>query len=167
MIAWAGYNHLQHAQAISAYYVDVQERLGGRDDPRLIPLLAGVIELLPWLKQWHHDLDPEYNQRMDEVYEGFVTEEAKGLGMTEDEVKAWQPPARTGRSRGQMNHGGTEKKDSRKGAKTQRNERDLVREFGQEIAQTVSARKTEIVAALSRQLDDVGAIDTIVLKERG
>ena len=96
MIAWAGYNHLQLAQAISAYYIDVQERLGGRDDPRLIPLLAGVIELLPWLKQWHHEIDPEYNQRMDEVYEGFVTEEAKGLNLTIEEIKAWQPPQRTG-----------------------------------------------------------------------
>ena len=50
MIAWAGYDHLQLAKAISAYYVDVQERLGGRDDPRLVPLLACLIELLPWLK---------------------------------------------------------------------------------------------------------------------
>ena len=99
VIAWAGYDHLQLAQAISAYYVDVQERLGGRDDPRLVPLLAGIIELLPWLKQWHHDIDPEYNQRMDEVFEGFVTEEAKGLGMTTDEIKAWQPPKKAGGKR--------------------------------------------------------------------
>src|SRR5262249_11061093 len=35
VIAWAGYDHLQLARAISAYYVDIQERLGGRDDPRL------------------------------------------------------------------------------------------------------------------------------------
>ena len=44
-IAWAGYDHLQLARAISAYYVDIQERLGGRDDPRLVPapgLLAGT-----------------------------------------------------------------------------------------------------------------------------
>ena len=47
MIAWAGYDHLQLARAISAYYVDIQERLGGRDDPRLVPLLACLIELLP------------------------------------------------------------------------------------------------------------------------
>lgn len=99
MIAWAGYNHLQLVQAISAYYVAVQERLGGTDDPRLVPLLAGVIELLPWLKQWHNEIDPEYNQRMDEVYEGFVAEEAKGLGMTEDEVKAWEPPKKVGRKK--------------------------------------------------------------------
>jgi hypothetical protein len=99
MIAWAGYNHLQLARAISAYYVDVQERLGGRDDPRLIPLLASIIELLPWLKQWHHDIDPEYNQRMDEVYEGFVVEEAKGLNLTIEEIKAWEPPKKAGRKK--------------------------------------------------------------------
>jgi hypothetical protein len=96
VIAWAGYDHLQLARSISAYYVDIQERLGGRDDPRLVPLLACVVELLPWLRQWHHDIDPDYNQRMDEVFEGFIAEEAKALGMTVDQVKAWQPPQRAG-----------------------------------------------------------------------
>ncbi|MFO0914161.1 MAG: BREX-2 system adenine-specific DNA-methyltransferase PglX [Pirellulales bacterium] len=95
VIAWAGYDHLQLARAISEYFVDIQERLGGRDDPRLVPLLACIIELLPWLKQWHHDIDPEFNQRMDEVYDAFVAEEAKNLGLTIDQIKAWQPPARS------------------------------------------------------------------------
>lgn len=99
-IAWAGYDHLQLARAISAYFVDIQERLGGRDDPRLVPLLACIIELLPWLKQWHHDLDPDYNQRMDEVFDGFVTEEAKNLGLTIEEIKAWEPPQRASGRRG-------------------------------------------------------------------
>ena len=39
VVAWSGDHHLQLALAISAYYVDVQERLGGRDDPRLVPPL--------------------------------------------------------------------------------------------------------------------------------
>ncbi len=96
VIAWAGYDHLQLARAISAYYVEIQEHLGGRDDPRLVPLLACVIELLPWLRQWHNDIDPDFDQRMDEFFEGFVAEEAKALNMTIDEVKRWQPPTRTG-----------------------------------------------------------------------
>jgi hypothetical protein len=99
VIAWAGYDHLQLARAISAYFVDIQERLGGRDDPRLVPLLACIIELLPWLGQWHAGLDPDYNQRMDEVFEGFVTEESKNLGLTVDEIKAWEPPKKTGSRR--------------------------------------------------------------------
>jgi hypothetical protein len=96
VIAWAGYDHLQLARSISAYYVEIQEHLGGRDDPRLVPLLACVIELLPWLRQWHHDIDPDFDQRMDEFFAGFVAEEAKALNMTIEEIKAWEPPQRTG-----------------------------------------------------------------------
>ncbi len=99
-VAWAGYGHPQLARAISACYVDVQQRLGGRDDPRLVPLLACLIELLPWLKQWHNDLNPEYNQRMGDFIEGFITEEARTLGKTLEEIKAWQPLQRaSGRGR--------------------------------------------------------------------
>jgi hypothetical protein len=104
MIAWAGYDHLQLARAISAYYVDVQERLGGRDDPRLVPLLAGLIELLPWLKQWHNEVDPEFGVPMGDYFEGFVQEESRNAGLTLEEIKAWQPPQRaTGRGRRRTN----------------------------------------------------------------
>jgi len=105
LIAWAGYDHLQLAKAVAAHYVHVQEQEGGRDDPRLVPLLAGLIELLPWLKQWHNEIDPEFNMGMGDYFEGFVQDEARGMGRTMDEVRAWQPPA---------------KKTSRKGAKPQR-----------------------------------------------
>ena len=94
-ICWAGYNHLQQARAISTFYVEVQEHLGGRDDHRLVPLLACLIELLPWLKQWHNDIDPEYDMAMGDYFEGFVQEEARGMGRTIDEIKAWEPPRKT------------------------------------------------------------------------
>ena len=92
VIAWAGYNHLQLAQAISTYYVDVQERFGGRDDPRLIPLLGCLLELLPWLKQWHNELDPAYGLKMGDYYEGFIQDEARQMGITLDDIRAWDPP---------------------------------------------------------------------------
>ena len=96
MIAWAGYDHLQLARAISAYYVDVQERLGGRDDPRLVPLLACLIELLPWVKQWHNEIDPDFGVPMGDYFEGFLQEESRSLGLTLEAIKAWQPPQRSG-----------------------------------------------------------------------
>lgn len=97
VIAWAGYDHLQQARAISAYYVRVQTEFGGSDDARLIPLLACLIELLPWLKQWHNDPDPAFDgMRMGDYFEGFVNEEARQLNKTIPEIKAWTPPARTG-----------------------------------------------------------------------
>ncbi len=94
MIAWAGYDHLQLARAISAYWVEVQERLGGRDDPRLVPLLACLIELLPWLKQWHNEIDPEFGVPMGDYFDGFIQEESRNLGLTLNEVREWRPPER-------------------------------------------------------------------------
>jgi len=94
MVAWAGFDHLQLARAVSAHYVDVQERLGGRDDPRLVPLLAGLVELLPWLKQWHNDVDPEFGVPMGDYFEGFLQEESRNLGLTLDQIRAWEPPAK-------------------------------------------------------------------------
>ena len=99
MLAWAGYDHLQLARAISAYYVDVQERFGGRDDPRLTPLLGCLIELLPWLKQWHNDVDAEFGMHMGDYFEGFVQEEARQMGKTLDEIKDWQAPKKAARRR--------------------------------------------------------------------
>ncbi len=102
VIAWAGYDHLQLARAISTYYVDIQERLGGRDDPRLVPLLACLLELLPWLKQWHNEPDAAFDGlQMGDYFEGFINEEARQLNKTIPEIKAWQPPQRTG-GRGRM-----------------------------------------------------------------
>ena len=95
MIAWAGYDHLQLARAISTYFVDIQERLGGRDDPRLVPLLACLLELVPWLKQWHNEPDTAFDgMRMGDYFEGFINEEARQLGKTVPEIKAWEPPKR-------------------------------------------------------------------------
>ena len=82
--------------------MDIQERLGGRDDPRLTPLLACLIELLPWIKQWHNDPDPAFDgMRMGDYFEGFIQDEARQMGKTLTEIRAWQPPprARTHRTR--------------------------------------------------------------------
>jgi hypothetical protein len=87
-IAWAGYNHLQLAQTLSTYYIDIKERIGGSNDPRLAPLLASLVELIPWLKQWHNDIDPEFGLAMGDYYEGFLIEEAKAIGHTVESLKA-------------------------------------------------------------------------------
>ncbi|MCA6624008.1 MAG: SAM-dependent methyltransferase, partial [Pseudanabaena sp. M165S2SP1A06QC] len=90
-IAWAGYNHLQLAQALSTYYLDIKERIGGSNDPRLAPLLASLVELIPWLKQWHNDIDPEFGLAMGDYYEGFLIEEAKAIGHTVESLRMWEP----------------------------------------------------------------------------
>ena len=91
-IAWAGWNHLQQATALAAYYLEMKENEGW-EPVRLQPLLAGLQELVPWLEQWHNEIDPAYGERMGTYYRGFVNEEARALGFTLDDLRAWKPAA--------------------------------------------------------------------------
>ena len=100
VVTWAGHNHLKRALAIAAYYQERKDSDGWPAE-RLVPLLAGVIELVPWLLQWHNEYDPDLGARMGDYFVDFVQTEARALGMTEAAVAAWIPPAtpRRGRTR--------------------------------------------------------------------
>ncbi len=89
-LAWAGWNHLQQATALAAYYLEMKESEGW-EAARLQPLLAGLLELVPWLEQWHNEVDPVYGERMGTYYKGFVSEEARSHGFTLDDLRAWKP----------------------------------------------------------------------------
>ena len=91
-IAWAGWNHLQQATVLAAYYLEMKENEGW-EAVRLQPLVAGLLELVPWLEQWHNEIDPAYGERMGTYYRGFVSEEARALGFTLDDLRAWKPAA--------------------------------------------------------------------------
>lgn len=90
VIAWAGWNHLQQATAIAGYYLDMKDNEGWTPE-RLQILLAGLLDLLPWLVQWHNEVDPMYGERMGDYYCGFVGEEARTLGLTLDDLRNWVP----------------------------------------------------------------------------
>lgn len=99
VIAWAGWDHLQHATALAAYYLEMKDNEGWPHE-RLQPLLAGLLELVPWLKQWHNDVHPSFGERMGDYYEGFLSEQARDLGFTVADLRSWQPAltaARRGR----------------------------------------------------------------------
>jgi hypothetical protein len=95
-IAWSGWNHLQQATALASYYLAMKDTEGW-EPARLHQLLAGLLDLVPWLKQWHNKLDPVYGERMGDYYEGFVRDEARGVGVTLEELKAWKPAVATTR----------------------------------------------------------------------
>ena len=92
VIAWAGWDHLQQATALAGFYLDMKDSEGWPPE-RLQPLLAGLLELVPWLAQWHNEVDPVFGERMGDYYESFVVEEARAQGFTLDDLRAWQPAA--------------------------------------------------------------------------
>ena len=78
---------------------DPSPALGWAGWDRLTPLLAGLAELLPWLKQWHDDVDPATGERLGTWFAGFVADEARALGTTVEALVAWRPEAGTSRRR--------------------------------------------------------------------
>jgi hypothetical protein len=97
VVGWAGWDHLQQATALIAYY-DARKRDGWTAN-RLTPLLAGLDQLLPWIHQWHPERDKESGTTWGEEYHGLLTTEAHELGLTLDEIRQWTPPATTTRRR--------------------------------------------------------------------
>ena len=91
VIGWAGWNHLQQEQALGTAFHELRENEGWRAD-RLAPILAGLLELLPWLRQWHNDPDPAHGGiRLGDFFTGFVDEEARSLGLTREALETWKP----------------------------------------------------------------------------
>jgi hypothetical protein len=101
VIGWAGWDHLKQAQALTAYYQHVKEQ-EGLSEVRLKPALAGLLELIPWLKQWHNEPDPATGERMGNSFAAFLETECQELGVTVDSLKEWTPvrAVRAGRRRG-------------------------------------------------------------------
>ena len=86
LVAWAGWNPLELCRAIAAYSTEVTEQDGWPPE-RLAPLLAVIQENLPWLKQWHNEIDPEYDQRLGDFFETFLHTRLSELGLTEDDLR--------------------------------------------------------------------------------
>jgi len=61
---------------------------------RLIPILAGLQQLQPWLDQWHNEIDPNTQQRLNESIRTFVESEMTQLGITAEKICEWRPPTR-------------------------------------------------------------------------
>jgi hypothetical protein len=89
LLGWAGWDHAQQALALAAV---VAEREGeGWDDERLVPLVAGLAELQPWVRQWHDETDATYGINLADYLDEELRGRAHQVGQTVDELKAWQP----------------------------------------------------------------------------
>ena len=91
LLGWAGWDHLQRAQALAALYQERKDQDGWGME-KLTPMLAGLLELVPWLRQWHNQPSGEFGgERAGDAYARFVEEEARRLGLSLDDLRAWRP----------------------------------------------------------------------------
>jgi hypothetical protein len=92
VLAWAGFNHAQLAQAIGTV---LQERvdIDGWDANRRWPLVVALAELLPWLEQWHAEVDPRWGASPAKLYRDIAEQHALAGGRTLADASEWRPAA--------------------------------------------------------------------------
>jgi hypothetical protein len=94
---WAGWNHLQRARALASLYWKRKTEEEWSAD-RLAPMLAGLLELLPWVKQWHNAPDAESGEKMGDYFSTFLDGECRTLGLTHADLEAWRPTKRNAKT---------------------------------------------------------------------
>jgi hypothetical protein len=89
LLGWAGWDHAQQSLALSVIIGDRESE--GWADERLVPLVAGLAELQPWVEQWHAAVDPTFGLSLAAFCREQLTTRAGQIGKTTDELAAWRP----------------------------------------------------------------------------
>ncbi len=84
VLGWGGWDHLEQAAALTET-IEARTTSGNWEREDFIPYLAGLLELLPWLKQWH----PEDAGMFEEALLDWQREEE--FAVTDEELRAWRP----------------------------------------------------------------------------
>ncbi|MEU7468149.1 BREX-2 system adenine-specific DNA-methyltransferase PglX [Streptomyces sp. NPDC044984] len=87
LFGWAGWDHREQAQALSTYFTNHDEL----SDAQMTPLLAGLLELQPWLGQWHDEFDALYGGSPAAFFAGYRATKQGEHGLTDDDLRAWRP----------------------------------------------------------------------------
>jgi hypothetical protein len=96
LLGWAGWDHAQQSLALSIIIGAREDE--GWTDQRLLPLVAGLAELQPWVDQWHSDVDPTLGLSLASYCASQLSERMVQVGTTLDDLAAWRPePAARGR----------------------------------------------------------------------
>jgi len=94
LLGWAGWDHREQAQALATLIV-AREQEDGWEADRLLPLVAGLREVLPWVKQWHSEFDAAWSASPADIYAGFLDETTNRLHLTDEALTSWRPPKAT------------------------------------------------------------------------
>ncbi|TQN32229.1 hypothetical protein FHX37_2179 [Haloactinospora alba] len=93
LYGWAGWDHREQAQALATYFTN--QALSTEE---ITPFLAGLLELQPWLEQWHNEFDITYSGTPAGFFANYRQQIQGEHGLTDDELRAWRP-ARAARGR--------------------------------------------------------------------
>jgi hypothetical protein len=76
---------LAKAQAVAAYLEDLKS--AGATESKQLLLLAALSQLIPWLRQWHNDLEPALGVRLGDYFLSYLEDELRRLGRTATDLQ--------------------------------------------------------------------------------
>ena len=100
LLGWAGWDHHEQALVLTTL-IEQRSTVDGWDTERLTPLLAGLAEVMPWVRQWHGEIDPAFGQSPADALDDYLTHQRESRSLTEEALRTWSPApaARRGRRR--------------------------------------------------------------------
>ncbi len=106
LLGWAGWDHREQAAALITL---IEERSSddGWDTNRLTPMIAGLAEIMPWVRQWHDVPDPAYGQSWAEAGDAYLSAQLESRHLNPAGLASWtapvprrgRPPKRSGLAR--------------------------------------------------------------------
>ena len=93
LYGWAGWDHAERGQAVARLANELSRAAAPNE--QIIPLVGVLLELEPWLKQWHDEIDARSGVSPATAIAGATTTLLARLGIGRDQVAAWRPAAPT------------------------------------------------------------------------
>ena len=91
LLGWAGWDHREQAAALITLIED-RAATDGWDTDRVTPLIAGLAEVMPWVRQWQHEVDPAFGQSPADAYDAYLTSQRETRHLTAAALASWKPP---------------------------------------------------------------------------
>lgn len=81
LLGWAGWDHKEQAQALYGL-IEERQNVDGWGTDRVTPLILGLAEVMPWVRQWHDEVDPAFGQSIADVLDGYLAAQRERHGIT-------------------------------------------------------------------------------------
>ena len=92
LLGWAGWDHREQAHALMTL-IEERSTKDGWEKDKLTPLIAGLAEVMPWVRQWHAGTDPDSGINIAEAYDTYLEDQRMKYGLSEEDLRKWSPPA--------------------------------------------------------------------------
>ncbi|MFF5451594.1 BREX-2 system adenine-specific DNA-methyltransferase PglX [Streptomyces sp. NPDC012950] len=99
LIGWSGWSDADRVRVLLDL-IDASRRQPGPGSQRVMPLLAGIQERLPWVRQWEaQEQTPRHSSRSSAALQAEFDRLRAAYGVSVDDLASWRPRSTTTKSR--------------------------------------------------------------------